>query len=178
MAFTLRHFECLRVTVSISNTSQNLLCRSARPLQFPRLRLIRSLTTTRQLTAKKTQTAPSRIQTASKVAARAIPTAKANPTTYKTYAETLNSRPSPTLLYQAPSPALYVIGCYTLGGFCITYGAYNFWANYLHPYGQPPAWVPIAFGAIALATGVFGCYVLYGVRHLHIFDSKFRDLHK
>ena len=170
MAFALRQFQCLQFSVSISNTSQNLLRRSARTLQFPRPRL-RSLTTTRQLTAKKTQTA-------SKTATRAIPTAKANLTTYKTYAESLNSRPSPTLLYQAPSPALYIIGCYTLGGFCIAYGAYNFWANYLHPYGQPPAWVPVAFGAIALGTAVFGFYVLYGVRHLHLIGSNLRDLHK
>ena len=70
------------------------------------------------------------------------------------------SRSSPQLLYQAPSPALYVTGCYIIGGFCLVYAAWNSWTVLVHPPEGLRTWVVYAIGGISLFVTVFGVYVL------------------
>ncbi|KAI9798099.1 MAG: hypothetical protein M1833_004996 [Piccolia ochrophora] len=79
---------------------------------------------------------------------------------YRTFADTLALRQSPTLLYQAPPHAGYIIGSYTSGLFCITYAGYNFIAHYLQPPVDLPGWVPIAFGFVCFFMTCMGTWLL------------------
>ena len=47
------------------------------------------------------------------------------PTRYESFAQSLASRSSSTLLYQAPSFASLNLFCYLMAGFCFAYGAIN-----------------------------------------------------
>ena len=84
---------------------------------------------------------------------------------YKSYADTLALRSSPTLLYQAPSPTSYIAGCFLLGGFCFTWAAINFYSQYLYPADGTPAWVPVFVGGVCVAMTCFGTWTILGVRH-------------
>ncbi|KAI9823901.1 MAG: hypothetical protein M1832_002219 [Thelocarpon impressellum] len=71
--------------------------------------------------------------------------------TYRSFAEKLALKPSPTLLYQAPSHTLYVVGSYAFGLFCLSYAGFNFYAHYLHPPPGLSPWIPVAFGGVCFA---------------------------
>ena len=84
---------------------------------------------------------------------------------YQSFADTLALRASPTLLYQAPSPAVYITGCFLLGGFCFTWAAINFYSHYLYPADDVPAWAPVFVGGVCVAMVAFGTWSTLGVRH-------------
>ncbi|KAI9842392.1 MAG: hypothetical protein M1838_003162 [Thelocarpon superellum] len=85
---------------------------------------------------------------------------------YLSYADTLARRPSPTLLYRAPSHTLYKLGSYGFGGFCLSYAGYNFYAHYLYPPEGLSPWVPVAFGGVCFAMTCAGTWLLLGPARL------------
>ena len=62
------------------------------------------------------------------------------------YTEQLTNRTSPTLLYEAPSHALYKTGWLVLGGFCLTWAVINFNNHYHNPLEGTPTYVPYVVG--------------------------------
>ncbi|KAI9886691.1 MAG: hypothetical protein M1823_001467 [Watsoniomyces obsoletus] len=69
-------------------------------------------------------------------------------------------RPSPTLLYQAPSHTVYIVGSYIFGGFCLAYAGFNFYSHYLLPPEGLAPWVPIAFGGVCVFMTCFGTWLI------------------
>lgn len=85
------------------------------------------------------------------------------------YASTLAAKPSPTLLYLAPTSNTYMLTCYALSGFCIAYGAYNFYDQIIAP--QRPdsgLWwpIPVSIGGVSLLTAALGVRVAISARRL------------
>ena len=68
-------------------------------------------------------------------------------------------RASPQLLYQAPSPWLYMTGCYLIGGCCLAYVAFNTWTVLIYTPMGLKHWVVVATGGIILFVAAFGVYV-------------------
>ncbi len=84
----------------------------------------------------------------------------AKTTNYRSFAETMALRPSPTLLYQAPSHTVYIVGSYVIGGFCLAYAGFNFYSHYLLPPEGLAPWVPIAFGGVCVFMTCFGTWLI------------------
>ena len=84
-------------------------------------------------------------------------------TPYRSYAAQLASKPSPTLLYESPTPLVHTTVCYLFGGFCIAYGAWNIYAQVLYPlHGLGPFGTSL-WAAISVAMGFFGIWSISGV---------------
>ena len=97
------------------------------------------------------------------------PTATSSPrSTYQSYADSFASRTSPTLLYEAPSPNLYIAGCYILSTACFAYAGTNFYNTYLNPPEHLSTWIPVMVGGVCIAVGLFGVWSLFGVGNLQI----------
>lgn len=80
--------------------------------------------------------------------------------TYRSFAEKLADRQSPTLLYQASSHKGFTIGCYALGTFCWAYAGINFYNEYLHPPTGVMNWIPIMFGTLCVIMTGFGTWFI------------------
>lgn len=82
------------------------------------------------------------------------------------YAQTLASKHSPTLLYEAPTSNIYAITCYGVSGFCMAYGVWHFYDALLTPH--PGLWwvIPYFMGGVCIFTIGAGVYVAAGVRRL------------
>ena len=91
---------------------------------------------------------------------------------YQSYADSFANRTSPTLLYEAPTPNLFIAGCYTLSAVCFVYAGTNFYNNYLHPPEHIGAWIPVMFGGICIAAGVLGVRFIFGVGVLRLVKSQ------
>lgn len=99
----------------------------------------------------------------------AEPTALRPPTnkaTYKTFAETLSLRRSPTLLYQAQSRTRFVVGCYLLSGFCIAWAITNFRNEVLFPFQRLPVLITIITSGVSVFMLACGCWLIARVRCL------------
>lgn len=98
------------------------------------------------------------------VARRAFPPAtsvqNSNTQTYRSFAEKLADRQSPTLLYQASLQKGFTIGCYALGSFCWAYAGINFYNEYLHPRPGVMTWIPIMFGTLCVIMTGFGTWFI------------------
>lgn len=82
------------------------------------------------------------------------------------YAQTLASKHSPTLLYEAPTSNVYAVTCYGISGFCMLYGVWHFYDALLTPH--PGLWwvIPYFMGGVCIFTIGAGVYVAAGVRRL------------
>lgn len=80
--------------------------------------------------------------------------------TYRSFAEKLADRQSPTLLYQASSHMGFTIGCYALGAFCWAYAGINFYNEYLHPPPGVMNWIPVMFGTLCVIMTGFGTWFI------------------
>lgn len=99
----------------------------------------------------------------------AEPTALRPPTnkaTYKTFAETLSLRRSPTLLYQAQSRTRFIVGCYLLSGFCIAWAVTNFRNEVLYPLQRLPGILTITTSGVSVFMFACGCWLIARVRCL------------
>ncbi|RKU40065.1 hypothetical protein DL546_001105 [Coniochaeta pulveracea] len=76
------------------------------------------------------------------------------------YAATLASKPTPTLLYEAPSHFWFTFSAFNAGAFCIAYTAVQYYSVYLHPPPDLAWWVPHAYGLICVTMGAVGTYWL------------------
>ena len=104
--------------------------------------------------------AVSKILTKSTTPTQSIPSIT---TPYRSYAAQLASKPSPTLLYESPTPLVHTTVCYLFGGFCIAYGAWNIYAQVLYPlHGLGPFGTSL-WAAIGVAMGFFGIWSISGV---------------
>ena len=82
----------------------------------------------------------------------------------QTLAESLASKPSPTLLYQAPSYVVYMTTCCLLGGFCFAWSVFNIYGTFISPIGQPGHFVLVSMGITATLVLCLGGYVMSRVR--------------
>lgn len=80
--------------------------------------------------------------------------------TYRSFAEKLAGRQSPTLLYQASSHKGFTMGSYALGAFCWAYAGINFFNEYLHPPAGVMSWIPIMFGTLCVIMTGFGTWFI------------------
>lgn len=108
----------------------------------------------------------------SKIPATAVPVARPAPSpatsvqeskilqTYRSFAEKLAGRQSPTLLYQASSHKGFTMGSYALGAFCWAYAGINFFNEYLHPPAGVMTWIPIMFGTLCVIMTGFGTWFI------------------
>ena len=118
----------------------------------------------RQLAGKKSPIPAKKAHPSSPSTLRAAPLNKSPGAAYKSYSDVLAARSSPTLLYQASAPLLYITGCYILSGFCFFYAGWNFYATYLNPSESLGSWLPIMIGGVCVGMAFFGTWVLFGVR--------------
>ena len=96
--------------------------------------------------------------------AQTIPPATASTTqNYKSFAATLASKSSPTLLYESPFPLIHTTVSYLFGGFCIAYGSWNIYAQVLHPLQDMGPIGTSFWVAIAAAMGFLGLWSISGV---------------
>ncbi|KAI9800196.1 MAG: hypothetical protein M1825_004180 [Sarcosagium campestre] len=79
---------------------------------------------------------------------------------FRTIADILAARSSPTILYQAPSHSAYIIGSYVSGFFCLSYAGYHFIAHYMQPPPDLPGWVTAAFGIVCFGMTCMGTWLL------------------
>ena len=84
----------------------------------------------------------------------------------QTLAESLASKPSLTLLYQAPSHIVYMTTCCILGAFCITWSVFNFYGTFINPVGQPGSFVFIAMGTTIILVAAGGVAAMRRVSHI------------
>lgn len=82
---------------------------------------------------------------------------------YNALAKSLASRSSPTLLYQATLPGLYMTLNYVLGGACFFYSGWHIYNTFLFPVdgGQINGWLATA------VTGTCVMMVAVGARFFH-----------
>ena len=106
---------------------------------------------------------PRHVNAKSKTYPRAPTAISSARSTYQSYADSLAGRASPTLLYEAPSPNLYITGCYILSAACFAYAGTNFYNTYLNPPEQLGTWIPVMVGGVCIAVGLFGVWSLFGV---------------
>lgn len=118
-----------------------------------------SVTVGRQWANQKARVTPMVKTTSKTVAPASLP-----PQAYRSFADTLALRPSPVLLYQSPSHAVYVTGCWLLGGFCMTWATFNFYSQYLDPIKGTPEWIPVLMGGVCVAMVCAGTWAILGVR--------------
>lgn len=90
---------------------------------------------------------------------------------YASYIDTLKLRDHPTLLYQSSSHLGYLIGCYTLGGFCFGYSIVNFKSYYLNP--PEGVWAPIPkfIGCVCVLMVGIGIFFCRRVSSIHGVNS-------
>ena len=117
-----------------------------------------SVTVGRQWANKKTQLSP-----IAKTASKTIVPASLPHKAYRSFADTLALRSSPILLYQSPSHAVYITGCWLVGGFCMTWATFNFYIQYLDPIKGTPEWIPVLMGGVCVATMCLGTWVILRV---------------
>ena len=144
---------------------RSLQCRS-RPSVLSQARCLpwRSFTSTvRQSAVKSSKSAVKQLKQTSQPAARALQASKQNRTGYESFSESLARRPSPTTLYEAPSPRLYITGCWVLATLCFAYAVSNFESLYLHPPENISSWIPTTVGAVCVGMFCFGIWVSTGV---------------
>lgn len=138
--------------------SPEILTRIPKP--FPR---VRAFSNARHLRAKKHQIERGSSNSTLKAVSRPLPTLKSAHGAYKSLADTLSSRSSPTLLYQAPSPTVYIAACYSFGTFCLVYAGFVFYSQYLHPMDGTPVWLPVMMGGISVFMTFVGIRSFLGV---------------
>ena len=82
------------------------------------------------------------------------------------FAQTLASKTSPTLLYQASPSDVYAVTCYTTAGFLFAYSFYHFQDAVLTPH--PGLWwvIPYLMGGVCISLVGAGVYVATGTRRL------------
>lgn len=119
--------------------------------------------TVRQFAVKAAKPAVRQLPPRSQPAARPLQISKGNRLSYESFSESLARRPSLTILYEAPSPYLYITGCYVLATACFAYAGFNFESTYLHPPEQLGYWIPIAVGGVCVAMAFFGVWSIFGV---------------
>ena len=115
-----------------------------------------------QVKAKKSSITATHNATTPKAVSRKLPVA--NDSSYKSFAETLSRRSSPTLLYEASSSAGHIIRVYCVGLFCIVYGCYQYYTIYLFPTVDVPYTLSIFSAGAAFFVGLFGLWIMFGVR--------------
>lgn len=91
---------------------------------------------------------------------RTVPAGTLVPRTYRSFAEAMALKPSPTLLYRAPPHTAFFIGSYVFGFFCMSYAGWNFYMHYLYPPEGLATWVPVAFGGVCLFMVCVGTYLI------------------
>ena len=133
------------------------------PKSFPPAR---GFSNARHLRAKKSQIGGGSSQSAATAGSRRLPTLNSAHGAYKSLAETLSSRSSPTLLYQAPPPTVYIATCYSFGAFCLVYAGFVFYVQYLHPLDGTPGWLPVMMGGVSVFMTFIGIRSLFGVSHV------------
>ena len=121
---------------------------------------------------------------ARKVSPRAFPQ-NVSPTTtepFRPYVARLASRPSPTLLYQAPSASGFIAGCYILAGLCFSYVAFNAWNTFVNPLIEHDFFIRGAVASMCFAVSCFGAWVVFRVSStllpfaaLAYFQTAFKD---
>ena len=124
----------------------------------------------RQLASKKSPALAKKTHPSSSSTSRTAPLSKSPGVAYKSFSDVLAARSSPTLLYQASAPLLYITGCYILSGFCFFYAGWNFYAIYLNPPETLGSWLPIMIGGVCVGMAFFGAWVLFGVRCASILE--------
>lgn len=130
------------------------------PQSFPR---VRGFSNAGYWRAKKQHSVGRSSKFISKAGSRPLPTLKGTHGAYKSLAETLSSRASPTLLFQAPSPTVYIAACYSFGAFCLIYAGFVFYSQYLHPMDGTPVWLPVMMGGISVFMTFVGIRSFFGV---------------
>ena len=85
------------------------------------------------------------------------------PSGYESFAKSIASRSSPTLLYEAPSPVGYITTCYVLGAGCLVYAVFNFYTVYLHPPDQLGFYLPVMVGGVCVFMALVGLWFISGV---------------
>jgi len=146
---------------TFSSLQRRVLCKSVSKVNSPQWRLFTS--TVRQLGVQNAKPAVRQLTPKSQPVARPLQTSKRNRASYESFSESLARRPSPTILYEAPSPYLYITGCYVLATACFVYAGFNFESTYLHPPEQIGYWIPIAVGGVCVAMAFFGVWSILGV---------------
>lgn len=91
---------------------------------------------------------------------------------YRSFADTLALRSSPTLLYQSPTQVAFTVASYAFGGFCLVWAGWNFWSTYLYAPEGLSQWVSVGMGGLCFAMSCFGAWIILGVRpHLVMGDT-------
>lgn len=106
-----------------------------------------------------TQRPPSNPKSLPKSASVQGPTAQ-----YRSFADTLALRSSPTLLYQSPAQVAFTVASYAFGGFCFMWAGWNFWSTYLYAPEGLSQWVSVGMGALCFAMACFGTWIILGVK--------------
>ena len=118
---------------------------------------------TRQSATRTTRSGDQHLRTKPHTVARSLQAQKVTQSGYESFAESIASRSSPTLLYEAPSPVLFVATCYILGAGCLTYAGFNFYSVYLHPPDQMGFYLPVMVGGVCVFMAFAGVWVISGV---------------
>ena len=85
---------------------------------------------------------------------------------YQTFAETLANKSTPTVLYEGPSPTLYITGCYVISITCLFYAGFNLESAFLHPPEDLSKWIPPMVGGACVATTVIAAFFAFKVCRL------------
>lgn len=166
MAFIIIRFSSARMFTASKGTafhSLQLQNRSRLLLKAKCLQWRPFTLTMRQLAVTNSKSAVRQFKPKSQPAVRPLQASKENRSGYESFSESLARRPSPTTLYEAPSPYLYITGCYVLATACFAYAGVNFESIYLHPPEQIGYWIPIAVGGVCVAMALFGVWSTFGV---------------
>lgn len=83
---------------------------------------------------------------------------------YRSFADTLALRSSPTLLYQSPAHVAFTVASYAFGGFCLVWAGWNFWTTYLYAPEGLSEWVSVGMGVLCFGMTCFGTWILLGVK--------------
>ena len=118
---------------------------------------------TRQLATKSSRSVVQHRQHKPHTVARSLQAQKVPPSGYESFVESIAFRSSPTLLYEAPSPVLFVTTCYVLGAGCLAYAGFNFYSVYLHPPDQIGFYLPVMVGGVCVFMAFAGLWLISGV---------------
>lgn len=83
---------------------------------------------------------------------------------YRSFADTLALRSSPTLLYQSPSTLVFTAASYAIGGFCFFWAGWNFYTTYLVPPEDLSKFLSIGIGTVCFGMACAGTWMILGVR--------------
>ena len=86
------------------------------------------------------------------------------PAAYEALSEKLALRPSPTLLYQAPSYTHYLFGCYAVGGGLLAAAFFNYQTQFYVQPGGVPRWVPLFTSVGSFMMACLGFWMFSKVR--------------